>query len=150
MDDMWTRLFGIFIAAMGAWMIKIGRQSKATAEAAVHWPKTEAVITRSKVKKKPGSNAGYRFAVGYRYEVGDRSYKNDKIAIGGEVTSGRTRAEKYQAQYPEGSSHEVVYNPQDPSEAYLEPMVEGGGRIESFGGMLGILLGSLLAFGLIG
>jgi hypothetical protein len=150
MDDNWARVFGAFIAAMGIWMIRLGRQSKATAEEAKHWPTTEAVITTSKVKKMPGANAKFRFKVAYRYEVGSQVYKNDRIAIGGEITSGRTRAEKRQAMYPEGSAHAVVYNPAKPSEVYLEPGVEGGGRLEWVGGLLGVLVGALLLFGVIG
>ena len=150
MDDMWTRLFGVFIAAMGIWMIKLGRDSVAKAEAARHWPTTTATVTKSEVKKKPGANARFRFKVRYRYEVGDQQFENKTISIGGEVTGGRTLAEKRQAQYPEGSTHAVTYNPADPKESFLEPAVEGGGRIESWGGGLGILMGGLLAFGVIG
>ena len=43
-----------------------------------------------------------------------RDYESNRIAIiGGEITPGRARAEKRLEQYPEGSTHTVVYNPTD-------------------------------------
>lgn len=59
-------------------------------------------------------------------------------------------AGKRQAQYPEGSFHTVFYNPEDPTEACLEPEIEGGGRMELYGGIVGIIIGALLAAGVIG
>ena len=150
MDDISTKLFGGFILVMGAWMIQLGRKAARTQQRAVDWPTTQATITESEVRKKPGANAKFRFKIRYQYSVNGKQYTNNKISIGGEVSSGRTRAEKRQRQYPEGSRHLLRYNPDDANEAYLEPAVEGGGRIEVVGGVLGILLGALLVGGLIG
>ena len=80
----------------------------------------------------------------------DKQYTNNDIAIGGEIRSGRILAEKQQAKFPEGSTQTVFYNPDDAQEAYLEPVVEGGGRLELFGGIGAIIIGVLLVTGLIG
>lgn len=150
MDTFSTQLFGLFILAMGLWMIQLGRKSAKKLREAKHWHTTEAKIIKSEVRKRPGSNAKYRFNISYRYQVNDREYTNDDIVIGGAITSGRTRAEKRQAQYPEGSVHTVFFNPRNAQEACLEPVIEGAGRIELFGGITGIVVGVLLVAGLIG
>ena len=98
----------------------------------------------------PGANAKFRFRIKYEYKVGDKKYINNKIAIGGEINSGRIRAEKRQEKYPEGSMPLVYYNPTNPDKSCLEPIVEGGGRFELLGGLFGIILGILLLSGIIG
>ena len=150
MEEAWVRLFGTFIAAMGAWMIRIGRRNAAKSREAAKWPTTSATITKSRIKKMPGANAKFRFDVEYRYVIDAEDYRNDKMSIGGEITAGRILAEKYQATYPEGSTRTIYVNPEAPAEAYLEPLAKGIGRTELFGGIVGVLFGLLLASGYIG
>jgi hypothetical protein len=50
--------------------------------------------------------------------------------------------------YPEGSIQNIFYNPANPKEACLEPIQEGGGKIELASGFLGIVIGILLLIGL--
>ncbi len=123
MDDYFTPLFGLFILAMGVWMIQLGRKSAEKVKQAKLWPTASATIIKSEVRKMPGSNAKFRFDIEYRYQVNDKQYTNNNIAIGGEVTSGRILAEKRQEKYPEGSSPTVYYNPDNANEAYLEPVI---------------------------
>lgn len=150
MDAIATRLFGLFILTMGVWIVHLGRKAVTKAKSAPHWPTTQAKIIESEVRKRPGANARFRFKIKYEYEVGGKRYTSKNIAIGGEIRSGRTVAEKRQAQYPEGSVHTVFYNPDDAQEACLEPGVEGGGRVELLGGIAGIIIGVLLITGVIG
>lgn len=150
MDDLAIRSFGALILAMGVWMIHHGRKSAEKLEQARRWPTTQAKIIKSEVRKRPGANAKFRLKIKYQYEVNDKQYTNGSIAIGGQVTSGRKSAEERQAKYPEGSTQTVFYNPLNAEEACLEPVVEGGGRIELLGGIVGIIIGALLVAGLIG
>jgi len=145
-----TQIFGVLIVAIGVWIIHLGRKSAVKLRQAEHWPTTQAKIIKSEVRKRPGANAKFRFKIKYQYEVQDKQYTNNDIAIGGEIRSGRILAEKQQAKYPEGSTQTVFYNPDDAREAYLEPVVEGGGRLELFGGIGAIFIGVLLVTGLIG
>lgn len=150
MEGITAKLFGLFILAMGVWMIQLGRKATAKAKLAPDWPTTQGKVIESEVKKRPGANAKFRFKIKYEYDVNGKRYANNTIAIGGEIRSGRISAEKRQAQYPEGSIHTVFYNPDDPTEACLEPVVEGGGRMELYGGIVGIIIGALLIAGMIG
>lgn len=131
-------------------MIHLGRHAVTKARLAAHWPTTQAEIIESEVRKRPGSNARFRFKIKYAYEVEGQRYTGKNIAVGGEIRSSRIRAEKRQAQYPLGSIHPVFYNPQDAKDACLEPAVEGHGRMELFGGIVGMLIGLLVATRLIG
>ena len=150
MNGVSTQLFGLFMVTMGVWMIHLGRKSAVKLKQAEHWPTTQAKIIKSEVRKRPGANAKFRFKIEYEYEVHDKQYTNNDIAIGGKIRSGRILAEKQQTKYPEGSIQTVFYNPDNAREAYLEPVIEGGGRLELLGGIGAIIIGVLLVTGLIG
>ena len=83
MNGVSMQLFGLFMLAMGVWMIHLGRKSAVKLKQAEHWPTTQARIIKSEVRKRPGANAKFRFKIKYQYEVQDKQYTNNNIAIGG-------------------------------------------------------------------
>ncbi len=65
-----------------------------------------------------GDSGAYYPVVHYSYQVGGQPYEGYRIAPGGEV--GGIGAGKVAARYPVGAHVQVFYNPQNPSEAFLE------------------------------
>jgi len=54
MGDYLPQIFGLFILAMGIWMLYLGRQNLAKARLVKNWPKIEGKIIQSEVHKMPG------------------------------------------------------------------------------------------------
>ena len=96
--------------------------------AAKDWVSTRGTILSSSIKvlKIPTGGGGKRGSrtnvptVEYSYQVGEQSYKNNKLyagpAFGGDK---KETVEKFLEQYPEGSSVEVFYNLNNPAESAL-------------------------------
>ena len=96
--------------------------------AAKDWVSTRGTILSSNIKvlKIPTGGGGKRGSrtnvptVEYSYQVGEQSYKNNKLyagpAFGGDK---KETVEKFLEQYPEGSSVEVFYNLNNPAESAL-------------------------------
>jgi hypothetical protein len=70
-----------------------------------------------------GDSGAYYPVVHYSYQVGGQPYEGYRIAPGGEV--GGIGAGKVAARYPVGAHVQVFYNPQKPSEAFLEKKAHG-------------------------
>lgn len=145
---------GLVAMVVGAGAFIHAKRVEKKAEAARFWPTASGTIKRSSVKlDRSGGYAGsnhygnrtYRADVQYRYKVGSRSYTGSKILVGGQLqTSLKDGAEKHCHEYPVGAEVEVVYNPDNPGEAYLEPREESSGFIQMVGG--GFIAIGLLVF----
>lgn len=120
------QIFALAITVLGGWVFIHPFMVKRKINRSREWPETEAEIIRSEVKKTPGKNRTYRPRIEYNYTVGGKKYKSKKIVIGGKVTSSSKRkARDVCDQYPVGSMQTIFYNPDKPSEAYLERRQEG-------------------------
>ena len=145
---------GVFFAVVGAGAFVHAKRVEKKAEAARFWPTAPGTVKRSSVSlERSGRSASsynygnrtYRANVQYRYKVGSRSYTGDKILVGGQLqTSLKGGAEQLCQDYPVGAEVEVVYNPDNPREAYLEPRQESSGFIQLVGG--GFIAIGLLVF----
>ena len=73
---------------MSARIVHLGRKAVTKAKSASHWPTTQGKIIESEVRKRPGTNAIFRFKIEYEYEVGGMRYTSKIIGIGREIRSG--------------------------------------------------------------
>ncbi len=127
--------------------------------AAKDWVSTRGTILSSNIKvlKIPIGGGGKRGSrtnvptVEYSYQVGEQSYKNNKLyagpAFGGDK---KETVEKFLEQYPEGSLVEVFYNLNNPAESALHknnPNVRGIAVILVIANL--VLCGALPLFWLI-
>lgn len=114
------------LAVAGATLVKKILLSRAV-ENSLSWPRAEGEITQSRITMQNSStgfnhaNKTFKAEVTYKYTVGKRSYRNNRICVGGQLQlSLRGKAEGYCEQYPVGQNVAVYYNPNDPSDSCLE------------------------------
>lgn len=109
-------LFMLFRLLQNVWMFKKSS----------HWSTTQGKILFSGVESQTsmdedGTNTTFLAKVIYRYQVSDRTYENNQIAFNCDLsTANYSRQADLAAQYPQGSSITVYYDPDDPENAVLE------------------------------
>jgi hypothetical protein len=87
--------------------------------AVAKWNYVMGTVKKSTTEYRSSEESGsYYPVVHYSYQVGGKPYEGFRIAPGGEV--GGVGAGKVAARYPVGAHVKVFYNPQNPSEAFLE------------------------------
>jgi len=92
----------------------------------LNWPTTYGTVTSSKVVHKVvGTVNQYIATVEYNYNVRNNEYTGDKIDVGPVGSLPWLEEEKIKP-YQVGARVQVYYNPQDHSEAILEPGVKSG------------------------
>jgi hypothetical protein len=88
-------------------------------DAVAKWSYVMGTVRTSTTEYRSSDEGGANYpVVHYSYQVGGQPYEGYRIAPGGEV--GGVGATKVAARYPVGAHVQVFYNPQKPSEAYLE------------------------------
>ena len=93
-------------------------------KAIAQWPSTMGTVKISTIEFRSSDDGGSNYpVVHYSYSVNGQPYEGDRIAPGGEV--GGIGAAKVAARYPVGAAVNVSYNPQKPSEAFLERKAQG-------------------------
>ena len=127
-----TLFFGAFAAGGTFAMIKAAVELPA-ARASREWPAADGTITRSAIVLK--SKGRKRHRIRYEYEVGGQLYESKRIAFMDRVFGGNA-SDRYR-RYPNGSTVDVYYDPDDPSLAVIEP----GVRLIGFVGA--ILIGAV-------
>jgi hypothetical protein len=148
--DGWSWFFGSVLLLCGASFIYHGYRTRETSKRALRWPTVHGTITESDTEKSTLHRRGSRLHVAtvrYEYAVAGTTYRNDKIAIGGELSMSSAAARRRAASYAVGLTTMVHFNPADPSEAYLETAPQGA-AISWLGGILGVGLGLALILGL--
>ncbi|MCZ6616688.1 MAG: DUF3592 domain-containing protein [Gammaproteobacteria bacterium] len=119
----------LFLVVAGGIIVHI-RNLERKVKQSLSWPSVAGEITCSKVVRRgSGGNSGqgstFRADVQYSYEVGAKPFRGDKVCVGVDVGTGsRTRAEERCRRYGNGSVVSVYYNPDNPGEACLEPVVD--------------------------
>lgn len=100
------------------------------ARAARKWPTTTGRVLFSEVeaRRSHSSEGGYSTAyypnVVYEYQVDGKRYQSNQFYVAMPVGLGfRGAVERKVAQFPVGSMVEVYYNPENPTQAALEPTV---------------------------
>lgn len=123
---------------IGTGLILYGGNTLATAWRSSSWPTTEGKITYSALRSEgaPG--------LWYEYRVQGTRYVAEFYRVGGNATPFASVAKAASERYPEGRAVKVYYNPNDPSEAVLEPGVWYGNFIFPVVG-IGLLLAAWVA-----
>jgi uncharacterized protein YjeT (DUF2065 family) len=118
---------GLIMIAGGMGFYYLGGAFRKEAQSSLDWPKTDGTVTSSKVVHTVtagahGNSNHYQPVVEYSYSTGGKEYSGNNIVIG---PTGKLPwlAKREVDQYPVGSSLQVYYNPQDHSEAVLNPGV---------------------------
>ena len=110
---------GIICFLMGFVFYKYSQKTK-------NWPRTYGIVKSSEVVHKVvDTRNSYIATVTYDYTVRKKEYSGDKIGIGPVGSLPWIEEEKIKP-YPVGARVPVYYNPQDHSEAILEPGVKSG------------------------
>lgn len=129
-------LVGVGLIVVG---VHMGRKEYAIMKA---WPKADAVVISSSVlegRGKHGNTPVYSLSVQLKYTVAGKVYIRD-AQMSGWATSSRSSSQKLVDDYRPGTHYMVPYNPDSPSEAYMQL----GGNFATFSGPLICLL---LGFG---
>ncbi|WP_164021548.1 DUF3592 domain-containing protein [Pyxidicoccus trucidator] len=119
------------------WGLRRMQQIARTAD----WPTTEGTIRSSTVTSrevapinaetsydddapKPAPQILYRPEVEYTYTVDGQSYTGTSLGKDVVEVSSKQHAQAHAARYPRGTPAKVFYDPEDPSQAVLEPGVQ--------------------------
>ena len=136
--------FGAIVLATGVALYVVQFRQGLRADASKKWPKAQATVIASALEPAPERRWRYRAAIQYRYRVGAKDYQSERIFWGG--NEGRKRhMESVVAAYPAGGSMRIYYDPQNPSEAVIDPTQHTGSRATVVYAMAMITIG-LFAF----
>ncbi len=91
-----------------------------------------------------GVRGGWSFSITYEYFVDEAKFESSRVHFGYQTSSDVSYAQGFVNKYPVGKEVEVYYNPNDPSEAVLEPEIKWFGLLYYIGGY--ILLSVVLFF----
>ncbi len=123
--------FGRNLMVLGGLIFLVGAYGVLRGAMTLAWPHTMATITSAELLRQ-GPLSSRRdsqinednwnsFHVLYRYRIGDREYVGASVEPYDFGMQNSAGAAKMQERHPIGSTATVVYDPQEPSRAYLEP-----------------------------
>ena len=99
------------------------------------WPNVFGKITQSQISKVKRSQTGsildqYRVVIQYKYVINDIAYKSQVLSVPDQTWQTLNRglrskrvAKHLQSRYPVNQNVKVYYNPRNPKQAILEPMI---------------------------
>lgn len=120
----WATVSLLSVGVLGVLIMAAPLKAKALqaaqqADATTSWPTVEGRILEATVEEANANT--FRVVAQYLYSVDGASYTGDRIRIEGSVMRTYAEASAYAASLTLGSAVSVAYNPQDPSQAVLEP-----------------------------
>ncbi len=143
----WSLVVGAAFVVFGIVTFGWGGEELDEAEASVHWPSVEGIVTSSEVSASrytaPGQarldETTYRPEVTYTYQVEGKDYTGHRVSYRaqGDLASARELV----ARYPAGKQVQVHYDPKAPGTATLEVGSEATTGILQQGAWLFIGLG---------
>ncbi len=123
-----NKLFPIVFCVAGLALLAFGSRGLIDGYASSGWPKTEGVITESRLAQtgSGGKNhkKGLKAVIGYSYVVEGEQYASDQIhfgmsSYGTMLKSKRQRAYDWLEKYPVNKRVTVAYKPTDPGQGTL-------------------------------
>ena len=147
MESWAMEALGLVLMTGGLYALWHEREVKRRAESARYWPRAEGRIVASELRLV-GSRPDVEAFIAYEYDVAGKRLSGQAVAVGERTLSESEAAKRRLTRYPEGTPVEVLYNPENPFEAYLEardtlslayPFVAGGIAVAG-----GLLLGGQL------
>lgn len=137
------------VAAISSVMVIYGYHHRHASSLSADWKPAKGIIEQSKVSKerhllgKSGSYTSYRPAIRYRYTTPTGSYSGNHIIFHASPDKsgnyGKRYVQKFIDNHPPGKEVTVYYNPQDHTDACLEPGRTRTGGFLVFVGVLGFL-----------
>ena len=88
------------------------------------WPTTQGVITRSGFKTKFVGAINHSAHIEYDFSVDNKRYTSTSVRTRGASSKNKSDIEAVIERFPAGTEVPVYYNPDDPSESYLEVGVD--------------------------
>jgi uncharacterized protein DUF3592 len=119
--------FGVIAIAIGVALYIAQFRQGLRATASKRWPISSGTVIASALEKSPDGRWRYRAAMQYRYRVAGKEYQSGRIFWGGNEGRQKHMASVIAA-YPQGCKVPVHYDPQDPSEAVIDPAQNIGSR----------------------
>ncbi len=117
-------IIGFVFIVMNSVFLSILFYTKLKMDKVAKWPSTMGTVTVSTVEYRSSGESGANYpVVHYSYHVGGQSYEGHRIAPSGAM--GGIGAGKVAARYPVGAAVKIFYDPQNPSEAFLEKKAHG-------------------------
>ncbi len=124
--------FGRNLAVLGAIVFLVGAYGVVRGAMTLKWPRATATITSAELLRqsapaaratdgRPAEDSWNSFHVLYRYAVAGRDYVSGGVEPYDFGMQNSAGAARMKARHPVGARAEIVYDPTDPSVAYLEP-----------------------------
>jgi hypothetical protein len=105
---------------VGLWWLKRAASRFFLAKASVTWPATEGKITASKIEEVRGNRGtAYHARIRFSYAIQGKAFSANTPKYGYYHDYGNVRI--LTKKYPKGSKAQVFYDPENPSNAVLEP-----------------------------
>ena len=120
-----ARIFMALLCTIGLGLLVFGAAQVKKGRASVAWPTTEGEIMAAEMTGNRGDSTTYGAKIIYAYELGKTGFSGDKVSLGDYSSSNSEHAREILRRYPIGKKVLVYYNPEDPSEAILEPGIRG-------------------------
>jgi len=131
---------GVLLLLLGALLIGVGLFALQRRGASRGWPQAAAAIEVSEVRPETFSETEmYKLVIRYRYGAPGGTFTSNHLATTGRLYRKPAAAQKIVDRYPVGSSVMARYNPDDPSEAMIEPEGASGGLMFILFGLLCLL-----------
>lgn len=120
---LFTILFGSVFALIGGGLMFFGVMDSVKAASSNSWPTVRGTILSSEISSSTDSDSDttYTSDIRYSYSVGGSPIEGSQVLFGEGSTSDYDAVQKLVDRYPEKSLVTVYYNPDDPTEAVLEP-----------------------------
>ncbi|PWH16906.1 MAG: hypothetical protein DDG59_08690 [Anaerolineae bacterium] len=148
--------FVLVFGVLGIWLIITSRKQRQKAEASQNWPTVAAQIVLSEVRESSSLDEegdirrSYFPHVEYTYQVGEMTYRGDKLTFGAKRGyASPKKAQEQIARYPVGAQVRAYYNPENPQEAVLEQRAVGSNFMLIFG-IIALLISLCILCALIG
>ncbi|NIS81779.1 MAG: DUF3592 domain-containing protein [Anaerolineales bacterium] len=107
-------LAGVLLIVQGISRLRLAARTRA-------WASTLGMVVESRVKQDfIGDAINYQPLVRYTFSYRGQEFESDQIFIGSKFFTTPSKALPYVHRYPEGRSVRVYYDPQDPSQSFLE------------------------------
>jgi hypothetical protein len=149
---------GLFFIILGLIFIGLMMQGSIKSVDSENWPSVQGAVLSSEIitrtEREPDSHFDdyyYTPKVSYNYTVNGNGHTSDRIAfiVSEEVV--KNEVQKIIDNYPVGKTVTVYYNPDNPSEAVLEPGIKDSGSMicGTTGSLIFIIFGALIVLGTV-
>lgn len=144
-------IFASTFTLIGLGILIFGIKYLQKARATLQWPKAEGRIIRSRVADWYDSDGDtmYGAQIEYAYIVDGYEYHGHEVKKGTPQTSSPDPQEKIVARYPRGAAVMVTYDPENITDAVLEPGAAWGAYLPLILGIVMTLLAGSMLYSLL-